>query len=138
MSTESPNSEQNRKVQAKRPVEVHVDQLHKSFGDNHVLRGIDLQVSRGELIAIVGGSGCGKSVLLAHLYAHLKPDSGHVWIADHETPGAPLVDITALSEDDLDRVRIHWAVVLQHNALFSATVFENIRPLASRDQADER
>ena len=111
---------------AESPVEVRVDAVHKSFGDNRVLRGIDLLVRRGELIAIVGGSGSGKSVLLAHLYAHLQPDCGHVWIADHETLGAPLVDITVLSEPDLDRIRIHWAVVFQHNALFSATVFENI------------
>jgi phospholipid/cholesterol/gamma-HCH transport system ATP-binding protein len=91
-----------------------------------VLCGVNLTIHRGEMVAIVGGSGSGKSVLLGHLYGHHRPDTGHVLVADHAAPGAPLVDLTAMSEDELDRVRIHWAVVFQHNALFSGTVYDNI------------
>ena len=108
------------------PIEIQVVDLHKSFGENRVLQGIRLTISRGELVAIVGGSGSGKSVLLGHLFGHFKPDRGQVLIADHEAAGAPLVDIVTLDDDQLDRIRVHWAVVFQHNALFSGTVYDNI------------
>lgn len=108
------------------PVEIRVEQLHKSFKAHHVLRGVDLTIRRGEMVAIVGGSGSGKSVLLGHLFGHHKPDAGHVLVADHESPGCPLVDLTTMTDDGLDRIRIHWAVVFQHNALFSGTVYDNI------------
>jgi phospholipid/cholesterol/gamma-HCH transport system ATP-binding protein len=107
-------------------LEIRVEDLHKSFGSNQVLRGVNLSVRRGELIAIVGGSGCGKTVLLEHLIGQMNPDLGSVWLADHESPGAPLVDLSTLDEAGMDRLRIHWAVVFQRNALGSGTVEENI------------
>jgi phospholipid/cholesterol/gamma-HCH transport system ATP-binding protein len=109
-----------------RPIEIRVEGLHKAFGGVPVLKGIDLEVARGDLVAIIGASGCGKSVLLHHIIGHLKPDRGRILLADHEQPGAPLVDLAALDEPGLDRIRIHTAVVFQRNALFSATVYENI------------
>jgi phospholipid/cholesterol/gamma-HCH transport system ATP-binding protein len=78
------------------------------------------------MVAIVGASGCGKTVLLHHIIAHLRPDRGRVLVADHEREGSPLVDLAALDERGLDRIRVHTAVVFQRNALFSATVYENI------------
>jgi len=107
-------------------VEIRAVGVHKAFGAHPVLRGIDLEIESGSLVAIVGASGCGKTVLLQHFIGHLKPDRGHVYMADHETPGAPLVDLCGMDEEDLDRIRIHSAVVFQRNALFSATVYENI------------
>jgi phospholipid/cholesterol/gamma-HCH transport system ATP-binding protein len=108
------------------PLEIRVENLHKSFGSNEVLRGVDLSVPRGEMIAIVGGSGSGKTVLLQHLIGHLRPDQGSVCLADHESPGSPLVDLSKLDDAGMDRLRIHWAVVFQGNGLLSGTVEYNL------------
>jgi phospholipid/cholesterol/gamma-HCH transport system ATP-binding protein len=108
------------------PLEIRVDNLHKSFAANLVLRGINLSIARGEIIAIVGGSGSGKTVLLENMIGQMQPDQGHVFLADHESPDSPLVDLATLDEAGLDRLRIHWAVVFQRNALYSGTVEENI------------
>ncbi|MFG0257778.1 MAG: ABC transporter ATP-binding protein [Phycisphaerales bacterium JB043] len=108
------------------PLEIVVDGLHKSFGTNHVLRGIDLTIRRGEFVVLVGPSGCGKTVLLDHIVGLLTPDEGRVLIADHERPGDPLLDLSELDENQMDEIRRHWAVVFQRNALFSGTVYENI------------
>ncbi len=107
-------------------IEIRVEALHKSFGEHAVLRGIDLEVSSGDLLAVVGGSGCGKTVLLKHILRQLSPDRGRVLVADHERDNAPLVDLADLSDEEMDELRLHWAVVFQRNALFSGTVFENI------------
>ncbi|CAN5560599.1 hypothetical protein BH10PLA1_BH10PLA1_21180 [soil metagenome] len=108
------------------PLEILVEDLHKSFGHNYVLQGINLSVGRGEIVAIVGGSGCGKTVLLQNMIGQMNPDRGRIQLADHESPGAPLVDRATLDEEGMDRLRIHWAVVFQRNALTSGTVEENI------------
>jgi len=91
-----------------------------------VLRGIDLEIRSGEIVAVVGGSGCGKTVLLNHILGLLEPDSGRVLVADHDQPGAPLADLAALGEEGTNRLHTHWGVVFQRNALFSGTVFDNI------------
>jgi phospholipid/cholesterol/gamma-HCH transport system ATP-binding protein len=106
--------------------EIRVVGLHKSFNHNHVLRDVNVQIRRGELVAVVGGSGSGKTVLVQHIIGHLQPDKGKVLVADHEARGAPLVDLADLDEAGMDRLRRHWGVVFQHNALFSGTVFYNI------------
>jgi phospholipid/cholesterol/gamma-HCH transport system ATP-binding protein len=136
--------------------EVTVEGLHKSFNGKPVLAGIDLTIPRGEMIAIVGGSGCGKTVLLKHITAHFAPDRGRVLVADHDVdPGpagaAPMRDIGTLTALELDQVRAHWAVVFQRNALLTGTVMDNlalllrevhgmedaqIRPLAAKALAD--
>lgn len=110
---------------AQSPVEVRAEGLAKSFGDHAVLEGVDLEIRRSEIVAIVGMSGSGKTVLLDLLTGLLEPSAGQVLIADHARPGAPLVELAELGEEDLDALRLHWAIVFQHNALFSATVREN-------------
>lgn len=108
------------------PPEIRADGVHKAFGAKQVLRGIDLEIGRGEMVAIVGGSGSGKTVLLRHFLGEYHPDRGRVRIADHESPDAPLVDLANLDAEGMDRLRRHWAVVFQGNALFPGTVYENI------------
>ncbi len=108
------------------PIEIRIDNLHKSFNGQKVFCGVDLEVHRGDLLAIVGGSGCGKTVLLKHVLRQLDPDRGRVLVADHERPDEGLVDLATLSDEEMDELRHHWAVVFQRNALFSGTVFENI------------
>lgn len=111
---------------SERPIEVHVERLYKSFNGHAVLQGVDLEFRQGDIVAIVGGSGAGKTVLLDHMVGLLKPDRGRVLVADHSRPGAPLVDLAKLEPEEFDRVRMHWALVFQKNALLSGTVFQNI------------
>jgi phospholipid/cholesterol/gamma-HCH transport system ATP-binding protein len=106
--------------------ELLVDDLHVSFDENHVLRGIDIDVSPGELVALVGGSGCGKTVLLQCILGHVRPQQGRVLIADHEEDGAPLREIGELTEKRMNDIRRHWAVVFQRNALLSGSVLYNL------------
>ena len=56
--------------------------LHKAFAGNEVLRGVDLNIPRGETVVVLGGSGSGKSVLLRHAIGLHQPDAGSVWVDD--------------------------------------------------------
>lgn len=107
-------------------VEIRVEGLEKAFDGEPVLTGVDLAIRRGDVLAIVGGSGCGKTVLLNHILGQLAPDAGRVLVTDHGTAGAPLVDLAEIDSDQLDRIHMHWGVVFQRNALFSGTVLDNI------------
>jgi len=109
------------------PIEIRVEELHKQFDERPVLRGVNLTIRRGEIVAILGASGGGKTVLLQHLIGHYQPDAGRVLVADHDSPlPGNLVDLAMLDCDAMDRLRIHWAVVFQPNALFTGSVYENI------------
>ncbi len=57
---------------------MEIRELRKSFGSQEVLHGIDLDIHRGETLVLLGGSGCGKSVLMKHVTGLLQPDSGTV------------------------------------------------------------
>jgi phospholipid/cholesterol/gamma-HCH transport system ATP-binding protein len=98
---------------------IRVEGLTKSFGPNHVLRGVDLEVPKGSVTIIIGRSGGGKSVFLKHLIGLLRPDGGRILVDD--------VDITRLSGRALEPVRRRYGVVFQSGALFdSLTCFDNV------------
>jgi len=98
---------------------IRIRNLHKSFGDNKVLRGINLEVEDGETVTIIGGSGCGKSVLLKHIVGLLKPDAGEIEVDSQE--------ITRLGMEKLAEVQKRFGMLFQGAALFdSLTVGENV------------
>lgn len=105
---------------------IRVRGLQKTFGPQHVLKGIDLDVERARINIVIGGSGQGKSVLMKHLMGLLKPDEGHIWV-DGE-------DIVPLGELAMGKMRRKFGMVFQYAALFdSMTVTENIAfPLIER------
>jgi phospholipid/cholesterol/gamma-HCH transport system ATP-binding protein len=110
---------------------IQIVKLMKSFGPQKVLEDVTLTVAQGELLAIIGESGGGKSVLLKHLIGLLRPDRGKVLIEGE--------DITKLRGAGLDRVREKFGVVFQGGALFdSLTIYENIAfPLREKTRLPE-
>jgi phospholipid/cholesterol/gamma-HCH transport system ATP-binding protein len=98
---------------------IEVRDLQKSFGSNRVLSGVNLRIDTGESVVIIGRSGCGKSILLKHLIALLKPDAGEVFV-DGEA-------LSGLNERALLKVRRKFGMLFQSSALFdSLTVAENV------------
>jgi phospholipid/cholesterol/gamma-HCH transport system ATP-binding protein len=98
---------------------ISISKLNKSFGSQHVLRDLDLEIETGLTTVILGGSGQGKSVLLKHLIGLLQPDSGQI-ILDNE-------DIAALKDSEMTRVRKRFGMLFQDAALFdSMNVFDNV------------
>jgi phospholipid/cholesterol/gamma-HCH transport system ATP-binding protein len=98
---------------------IEIVNLHKSFGANYVLRGIDLNITKGESLAIIGRSGCGKSVLLKHIVGLLTPDEGYIKF-DGKIIGE-------LERKELYEIRRRFGFLFQGAALFdSMTVEENI------------
>ncbi|MDG2399876.1 MAG: ATP-binding cassette domain-containing protein [Akkermansiaceae bacterium] len=93
--------------------------IKKSFGDQVVLRGVDLDVRRGEILVLLGGSGGGKSVLMKHMVGLLQPDEGTVTLEGKV--------ISDLSERELSWARKKISMMFQSGALFdSMTVAENV------------
>jgi phospholipid/cholesterol/gamma-HCH transport system ATP-binding protein len=106
--------------------EIEITGLHKAFGEQSVLRGVDLSVQTGDVLALVGGSGCGKTVLLNHVLSQLVPDAGRIRVVNHGALGRPLVDLREIGDLQLDEIHRHWGVVFQRNALFSGSVLHNL------------
>lgn len=100
--------------------------VEKAFGNQQVLRGVNLTIPAGKLTTVIGPSGEGKSVLLKHMIGLLHPDRGEVWV--------DRVEISRLRPKDLNEVRKRFAMLFQGAALFdSLTVFENVAfPLRER------
>ncbi len=114
---------------------VRIDDLAVRFGRQYVLRSIDLQIARGQTVAIVGESGCGKTVLLKTLIGLLRPVGGRIWFDGR--------DLARLSEKELTRERLRFGFVFQQAALFdSMTVAQNVafplRQHASRPENEIR
>ena len=101
------------------PILIELEDVHKSFGDNHVLRGVDLAARQGESLVVIGGSGSGKSVLLKCIIGILTPERGTIRVAGQE--------IGSLGEKELYQLRKKFGMLFQAGALFdSLTVWENV------------
>ncbi len=111
---------------------ISVEALYRSFNGILVLRGVSLQIERGEVLALIGGSGSGKSVLLKHISGLMKPDRGRV-IVDGE-------DMSTLKGRQLEQMRSRFGFLFQGGALFdSLTVFENVAfPLQEKTTMGEK
>jgi phospholipid/cholesterol/gamma-HCH transport system ATP-binding protein len=104
--------------QPERPV-IEIKDLHKSFGDLHVLRGVDLELNRGENVVVLGRSGTGKSVLIKIIVALLKQDKGSCLVLGEE--------VSTLNEKELRNLRLKIGFSFQNSALYdSMTVRENL------------
>jgi phospholipid/cholesterol/gamma-HCH transport system ATP-binding protein len=98
---------------------IQVSELKKKLDEKEVLKGLSLEVRKGETLVIIGPSGCGKSVLLQHLIGLMKADSGDIYIDG--------IRVTDYTETQWHQLRKRFAMVFQKYALFdSMTVEENI------------
>ncbi len=115
---------------------ITVKDLRKDFGENHVLRGINYEIDKGEKIVVVGPSGSGKSTFLRCMNLLETPTSGEVWV-DGELINSPACNI--------DKVRQKMGMVFQHFNLFNnLTIMNNITlaptklGIMSREEANEK
>ena len=107
---------------------IEIINLSKSFSEKKVLDNLNLVINSGEVMVIIGRSGCGKSVLLKHIIGLLNPDFGQVIVGGN--------DISKMNEKELDKVRLSFGMLFQGAALFdSMTVDENVG-FALREHTD--
>jgi phospholipid/cholesterol/gamma-HCH transport system ATP-binding protein len=98
---------------------INLVDIHKSFGNNVVLNGLDLFIEVGKVTVIIGQSGSGKSVLLKHMIGLIRPDKGRVEIDGQ--------DISGFNERQLNEIRKRFGMLFQEAALFdSMTVGQNV------------
>jgi phospholipid/cholesterol/gamma-HCH transport system ATP-binding protein len=111
--------------------QIRIRAIKKSFGEHEVLKGVDLDIDRGKINIIIGGSGQGKSVLMKHLMGLLKPDSGHIYVDGH--------DVVAMDDVEINQARLKFGMSFQYSALFdSLTVEENVAfPLVEHTKKDK-
>lgn len=111
---------------------IRVEDVHKSFDGNHVLRGIDLGVRPGETFAIIGRSGVGKSVLLKHIMGLLMPDKGDIYVCGQH--------VNTMDKHDLYELHFRVGMVFQLSALLnSLSVRDNVvLGLAERGRHTEK
>jgi polar amino acid transport system ATP-binding protein len=114
---------------------LRLDKVHKSFGDLHVLRGVDLQVERGGVVCVIGPSGSGKSTLLRCINLLEPPDEGRIYLEGNE--------ITGQTRGDVDFVRRRVGMVFQQFNLFPhMSAVENVslaqRKVLGRSEEEAR
>jgi phospholipid/cholesterol/gamma-HCH transport system ATP-binding protein len=98
---------------------VQVDDLHFSYADLEIFRGLTLAIPRGKVVAILGGSGVGKSTLLKIIGGQLRPAAGSVTVAGQ--------DVHKLSSEELYRLRLEIGMMLQTSGLFTdLSAFDNV------------
>jgi phospholipid/cholesterol/gamma-HCH transport system ATP-binding protein len=99
---------------------IELRNVHKAFGKQVVLNGVDFEVREGETVALLGPSGTGKSVLLKHIIGLIRPDEGEIYVDGK--------DVDRLKRKELSEMRSGIGYVFQNGALFdSMNVFENVR-----------
>jgi phospholipid/cholesterol/gamma-HCH transport system ATP-binding protein len=99
---------------------IELRNVHKAFGKQVVLNGVDFEVREGETVALLGPSGTGKSVLLKHIIGLIRPDVGEIYVDGK--------DVCRLNRRDLSELRSHIGYVFQNGALYDyMNVFENVR-----------
>jgi phospholipid/cholesterol/gamma-HCH transport system ATP-binding protein len=99
--------------------QIRIRGIKKAFGAHEVLKGVDLDIERGRINIIIGGSGQGKSVLMKHLMGLLKPDAGHIYVDGQ--------DVVAMDDVEINKARLKFGMSFQYSALFdSLTVEENV------------
>lgn len=102
-----------------REVDISIKGVEKSFGPLEVLRGVDLDIYRGESLVVIGPSGCGKSVLLKHIIGLIEPDRGSIRVKGKE--------ITTMNSESVYELRKRFGMLFQGSALFdSLTVGGNV------------
>jgi ABC-type transporter Mla maintaining outer membrane lipid asymmetry ATPase subunit MlaF len=113
-------------------IHIQIRGVHKSFDENHVLNGIDLNLHRGKINMIIGGSGSGKSVLLKHMLALITPDAGEIFVDGF--------NIVGKNDFELMLVRRKFGMLFQYSALFdSMTVMDNIAfPMREHTKLNEK
>ena len=110
---------------------IEIRDMHKSFGKNHVLRGFNLTLHRGENVVVLGRSGCGKSVLIKCIVGLIPYDRGSLKAFGKEG--------SEMSIRELDEVRAKIGFVFQSSALYdSMTVRENLEFPLRRHERDHR
>jgi phospholipid/cholesterol/gamma-HCH transport system ATP-binding protein len=120
MSSQAQTTGQENAPEAEREVVISVKGLRNSFGEQIVHEDLDLEVRRGEILGVVGGSGTGKSVLMRSIIGLQRPDAGEVRVF-----GEPMLD---RDEGELQGIRKRWGILFQGAALFSTlTVAENVQ-----------
>jgi phospholipid/cholesterol/gamma-HCH transport system ATP-binding protein len=106
-------------VMDEREVIIHIKDLYKSFGKNHVLNGFNMKLYKGENLVVMGKSGSGKSVMIKCLVGLMQPDSGYISVMGNE--------IKLLDRPTLDILRSEIGFLFQGSALYdSMTVRENL------------
>lgn len=110
---------------------LNINNLRKSFGDNHVLNGFTMELFEGENLVLMGKSGSGKSVMIKCLVGLMQPDSGTIEIKEK--------DITKLSQKEFNDLRTEIGFLFQGSALYdSMTVRENLEfPLRKQKRTSE-
>ena len=111
--------EANNEITGSDDIVISIKDLYKAFGDNEVLRGVDLDVHNKENVAVLGRSGTGKSVLIKIICGLLKPDAGQVNVLGRE--------VELLNDKELQQLRLQIGFSFQNSALYdSMTVRENL------------
>jgi phospholipid/cholesterol/gamma-HCH transport system ATP-binding protein len=97
---------------------IQIINVHRAFGSQQVLRGINLRGQKGEILSVFGCSGSGKTVLLRFLIGLVRPNRGQILIED--------TDITKLSDRQLDWMRERFGMLFQGGALFDPMTVFNV------------